>query len=184
MEEVTLVEKVVVTPATATPTTPRRRLFLSNVDLTLVAYLESVTFFEPSLTTLSLSDAFSNLCHALSRLLVPYNFVAGRLQYSADDEESGGRRRLEIDCNDKGAVVVAATTNSEMGLLGHLRAPKPTYVELVKLVREEDEQELCDKPLMSFQCSWVAESSLSIDSIDSMDDRSDGRIPRNGIGME
>ncbi|KAL6011282.1 hypothetical protein ACLOJK_001727 [Asimina triloba] len=109
MEEVTSVEKVAVTPATPT-TQQRRRLFLSNIDLTLtlVPYWESVMFFELPAKA-SLPDAFSNLRHALSHLLVPCYFVAGRLDYSSAEEsesEGGGRRRrrqrLEIDCNDMG----------------------------------------------------------------------------------
>ena len=145
MEDVKLVERMMVLPETPTP---RRRVFLSNIDLTLVAYQESVSFFDPPANQMSLSEAFHRLCRAISHVLVSYDFLAGRLVPSLE-----ASNRLEIDCNNAGFVVAAATTKTTLSQLGELMAPKPEFERLVAFLREEaeDELELKDKPLGFFQ---------------------------------
>ena len=145
MEDVKLVERMMVLPETPTP---RRRVFLSNIDLTLVAYQESVSFFDPPANQMSLSEAFHRLCRAISQVLVSYDFLAGRLVPSLE-----ASNRLEIDCNNAGFVVAAATTKTTLSQLGELMAPKPEFERLVAFLREEaeDELELKDKPLGFFQ---------------------------------
>lgn len=145
MEDVKLVQRMMIQPETPTP---RRRVFLSNIDLTLVAYQESVSFFDPPANQMSFSETFQRLSRGISQLLVYYDFMAGRLVESAE-----ASNRLEIDCNSAGFVLVAATTNTRLSQLGELSAPKQEFGQLVAFLREEneDELELKDKPMGLFQ---------------------------------
>ena len=146
MEEVKLVERMMIQPETPTP---RRRIFLSNIDLTLVAYQESVSFFDPPANQMSFSEACRSISRGISRLLVTYDFMAGRIAPSLE----ASSRRLEIDCNSAGFVLATATTKTRLSQLGELAAPKPEFRQLVAFLREdnEDELELKDKPLGLFQ---------------------------------
>ncbi|ERN02602.1 hypothetical protein AMTR_s00087p00150710 [Amborella trichopoda] len=65
----------------------KHRLFLSNIDLTLVAYYETVAFFKPlKARKLSLLEAFERLRVGLGEILVAYDFVAGRLSPSKEGD--------------------------------------------------------------------------------------------------
>jgi hypothetical protein len=145
MEGVKLVEKVVIVPEMPTN---RRRIFLSNLDLPLVAYQESVSFYDPPENKISFSESYNTLYRALRSLLVPYDFFAGRLVPALEDNS-----RLEIDCNGAGIVVAAARTDTRLSQLGGLFAPKPDFKQLVAFLREEgeDEMEFKDKPLLYIQ---------------------------------
>ncbi|XP_077229740.1 acyltransferase GLAUCE-like [Tasmannia lanceolata] len=157
MEELRLVERFMVVPQTPTR---HHHLFLSNLDLMLVAYSESVSFFGPPAREVPFSQVYHNLRGALSRLLVVYDFLAGRV---GPGSEEG---RLEIDCNSKGVVLVAASATCEMSQLGELRRPKPSYKHLVKFLLEEGGEEVQDKPLLllqltRFQCGSLALAARS-----------------------
>ncbi|KAJ8634275.1 hypothetical protein MRB53_027611 [Persea americana] len=143
---------------TVVPQTPgrRRRLFLSNIDLTLVAFLETVAFFEPPPSPVALVELADTFRGALSRLLVAYDFLAGRLERAREGE------RLEIDCNGAGIVVVTATCSVEMSQLGELRAPKPAYKELARFLQDVGGEELRDKPLMLFQLTQFKCGGLAV----------------------
>ncbi|KAH8517655.1 hypothetical protein H0E87_005542 [Populus deltoides] len=155
MEGVKLVEKVVIVPEMPTN---RRRIFLSNLDLPLVAYQESVSFYDPPENKISFSESYNTLYRALRSLLVPYDFFAGRLVPALEDNS-----RLEIDCNGAGIVVAAARTDTRLSQLGGLFAPKPDFKQLVAFLREEgeDEMEFKDKPLLCIQfgCGSLALAS-------------------------
>lgn len=140
-----LVEKVVILPEK--PTNPRR-IFLSNIDLALVVYQESVSFFDPPQNKMSFSEACNSLYRALSSLLVPYDFFAGRLVPALEDNH-----RFEIDCNGAGAVVAAVKTETNLSQLGDLLVPKPEFRQLVAFLHEEgeEEMELINKPLLHIQ---------------------------------
>ena len=145
MEEFKLIEKVVVTPEK--PTT-NRRMFLSNIDLSLVAYVDSASFFDPPNTEMSFSEICATLYSALRQLLVHYDFMAGRLVPSLDEDD-----RFEIDCNDAGIVVAAARTDRKLSEFGVISAPNPELRPLVVFLVETGlgEIELKDKPLASLQ---------------------------------
>ena len=67
-------ERMMLQPETPTP---RRRIFLSNIDLTLVAYQESVSFFDPPANQMSFLEACQacrGISSGISRLLVTYDF--------------------------------------------------------------------------------------------------------------
>ncbi|XP_031475472.2 acyltransferase GLAUCE-like [Nymphaea colorata] len=154
--EVVEVETSVVVPAEPTK---RGRLFLSNIDLTLVAYHESVAFFLPKPVPDPFPEVEKTLKTALTRLLVHYDFMAGRLAPTPAGV-------LEIDCNDAGVVVATATASCSLEWLGELMMPKPEYKELVKhLVGHLNKKNMEDKPLLllqltRFQCGGHALACL------------------------
>ncbi|KAJ6710950.1 TRICHOTHECENE 3-O-ACETYLTRANSFERASE [Salix koriyanagi] len=156
MEGVKLVEKVVIVPEKPTN---RRRIFLSNLDLPLVAYQESVSFYDPPEKKISFSESYNTLFRALRSLLVPYDFFVGRLVPALEDN-----RRLEIDCNGASVVVAAARTGASLSQLGGLFSPKPNFKQLVAFLSEEgeDEMELKDKPLLYIQLTQFGCGSLAL----------------------
>ncbi|RZC90585.1 hypothetical protein C5167_029716 [Papaver somniferum] len=164
MEDLKLVEKHVIVPETLLN---RRRLFLSNIDLTLVSYIETVSFIEATINAISFAEICSSFYRALRLILVSYDFMAGRLIHQAGEGENDDR--FEIDCNGEGVVVVAVTTSTEMSQLGELRSPnKPEFKKLVSFLRDEEwmNLELKDKSLLflqltRFQCGGVALASRS-----------------------
>ena len=143
MENMKLLEKVVIAPEKPTE---RRQIFLSNIDLSLVVYQESVSFFDPPTNEMTFFEAYHSLCSALSKMLVPYDFLAGRLVPCSEEDN-----RFEIDCNGAGVVVVAARTDTKLSELGDLSSPKLEFRQLVALLDEEgdEERDLKDNPLLS-----------------------------------
>ncbi|KAJ6403765.1 hypothetical protein OIU84_012048 [Salix udensis] len=158
MEGVKLVERVVIVPEKPTN---RRRIFLSNLDLPLVAYQESVSFYDPPEKKISFSESYNTLFRALRSLLVPYDFFAGRLVPALEDN-----RRLEIDCNGAGVVVAAARTGASLSQHGGLFSPKPNFKQLVAFLSEEGENEMefKDKPLLYIQLTQFGCGSLALAS--------------------
>ncbi|KAJ9169749.1 hypothetical protein P3X46_017906 [Hevea brasiliensis] len=158
MENLKLVEKVVILPEKPTKC---RRIFLSNIDLSLVVYQESVSFFDPPKNKISFSEACNSLYTALAHLLVPYDFFAGRLVPALEDDN-----RFEIDCNSAGVVVAAAKTGSTLNQLGELLTPKPEFRQFVAFLHEESEEEmeLQHKPLLHLQLTEMGCGGLALAS--------------------
>ncbi|ONH92857.1 hypothetical protein PRUPE_8G200500 [Prunus persica] len=153
MENVKLVEKVVIAPEK--PKQPRR-LFLSNIDLGLVVYQETVIFFDPPSNGMSFSEAYHSLFRTLGPLLAEYDFLAGRLVPSLEDSN-----RFEIECNGAGVVVAAARTDTKLDELGELLVPKKEFRQFVAfLLQEDEEMDLKDMPLVSFQFTQLGCGSL------------------------
>ncbi|WRX22851.1 hypothetical protein QQP08_015338 [Theobroma cacao] len=89
-----------------TEETPSRRLWVSNMDLLMTRYhISTVYFYKPN----GSSNFFDTkvLKESLSKILVPFYPVAGRLGY----DENG---RLEIVCNAEGVLFIEANTTSIM----------------------------------------------------------------------
>lgn len=150
MERIQLVEKVVIVPEKPTP---RKRMFLSNIDLSLVVYQDSASFFDPPSNQVSFSDICSKLYNALGKMLVHYDFMAGRLVPSLDE-----KNRFEIDCNDAGIVVAAAKTDRKLCEFGVISAPNPELMELVVFLHEQsgEEVDLKEIPLASLQVNFFS----------------------------
>ncbi|KAK9281905.1 hypothetical protein L1049_004813 [Liquidambar formosana] len=129
MEDVKLMEKVLIVPEKPTK---RRRIFLSNIDLSLVVYIDSVTFFDPPPNQMTFSEVCHTLKRAVSELLVTYDFLAGRLVPALEETH-----RLEIDCNGAGAVVAAATTESKLSQFDGIAA-SDVEANMAALTRGED----------------------------------------------
>ena len=80
-------------------------LWNSNVDLVVPRFhTPSVYFYRPSTSTNNFFDA-NVLKEALSKALVPFYPMAGRLKRDEDG-------RIEIDCNAEGVLFVQAHTTS------------------------------------------------------------------------
>ncbi|KAM2182769.1 hypothetical protein COP2_034097 [Malus domestica] len=134
---------------------PPRALWLSNLDLVRrVNHTPSVYFYKPDQNCRS--DFFDPavLKHALSKALVLFYPLAGRLKQNV---QNGGR--LEIDCNAEGVLfVVAETTSVDLDYLGNFA---PTY-EFSSLIPSVDSSVgLSSYPLLvvqvtRFKCGGVA----------------------------
>ncbi|KAK6290300.1 hypothetical protein POUND7_001841 [Theobroma cacao] len=101
--EIIMKESTMVCP---TEETPSRRLWVSNMDLLMTRYhISTVYFYKPN----GSSNFFDTkvLKESLSKILVPFYPVAGRLGY----DENG---RLEIVCNAEGVLFIEANTTSIM----------------------------------------------------------------------
>ncbi|WRX22845.1 hypothetical protein QQP08_015332 [Theobroma cacao] len=84
--------------------TPNRRLWVSNLDLVMIMYhISTVYFYKPNGST-NIFDT-KVLKESLSKILVPFYPIAGRLGY----DENG---RLEIICNAKGVLFTEAESSS------------------------------------------------------------------------
>lgn len=106
--------------------TPQRGLWNANVDLVVPRFhTPSVYFYRPT----GASDFFDArvLKEALSRALVPFYPMAGRLRRDEDG-------RIEINCNGEGVLFVEAETNSVIDDFGDFA---PT-LELKKLIPAVD----------------------------------------------
>jgi omega-hydroxypalmitate O-feruloyl transferase len=145
MGRIELVEKVVIAPEQPTPS---KKMFLSNIDLSLVVYQDSASFFDPPTNQMCFSEICSKLYNALVKMLVHYGFMAGRLVPSLEE-----KNRFEIDCNDAGIVVAAARTDRKLCEFGVISAPNPELKELVVfLLKDGDEEiDLKEIPLASLQ---------------------------------
>ncbi|KAL1352222.1 acyltransferase GLAUCE-like [Arachis hypogaea] len=151
-----LLEKVIVYPEQSTL---NKRIFLSNIDLYLVVYQDNIFFFDPPSSKMSFSKIFNKLCNAFSKLLVHYDFMAGRLVQSLEDSH-----RFEIDCNDAGIVVIAARIDRKLSEFGDIFAPNQNLEEFAIFLQGEQEEEidLKEKPLLSVQLTQFACESLTL----------------------
>ncbi|XVF65902.1 hypothetical protein PTKIN_Ptkin09bG0288000 [Pterospermum kingtungense] len=99
--EITAKESTIVRPA---QDTPKGSLWISNLDLLVARYhVPTVYFYKPN----GCSDFFDSgkLKEALSKILVPFYPIAGRLGF----DKNG---RLEIVCNAEGVLLIEAETTS------------------------------------------------------------------------
>ncbi|EFJ16772.1 BAHD family acyltransferase, clade V [Selaginella moellendorffii] len=137
--EINVEELCLVAPAQATDDQP---LYLSNYDQQVLFNLESVYFYPPS-PHRSDENVVDVLRAALSKLLVPYHFMAGRLRMNARE------KRVEVDCNRAGALFVAATTNVTLADL----QDGPTLVSLLKdfILHSPASHQVSDAPLLTLQ---------------------------------
>lgn len=106
---------------------PPETIFLSNIDLAVAFPVETVFFFE---VPPDKSSSTLNISHRLEKavaevLLVPYYFMAGRLDFNHQT------RRLELLCNNAGALFVSATSRLRLKDLGKLSLPNSTFHHFV-----------------------------------------------------
>ncbi|KAL8233504.1 hypothetical protein R6Q59_019604 [Mikania micrantha] len=127
----------------------KRSMFLSNIDQVLIFNVETVHFFEanpefpPDLVAEKLKSA-------LSKALVPYDFLAGRLRLNPESQ------RFEFDCNGAGAQFVVGSSEFALGEIGDLVYPNPGFRQLVQ--KSYDDVAMEDRPLCltSFKCGGFA----------------------------
>ncbi|PKA54766.1 Omega-hydroxypalmitate O-feruloyl transferase [Apostasia shenzhenica] len=137
----------ITTSSTLFPSEPteRRSMFLSNIDQVLNFSVVTVHFFtaQPKFPP---ELVVERLRYAVERVLVPYDFLAGRLRI---DVEGG---RLEIDCNAAGVGFVAASSEFKLEEIGELDYPNQAFRQLaVAGLPQPEGLNLEDQPLISFQ---------------------------------
>ncbi|KAL3745921.1 hypothetical protein ACJRO7_014940 [Eucalyptus globulus] len=112
-------------PETATWT---GHLPLSELDqIGIITHVPTIYFYKPPPEWLHPADAiFDTLRGSLSRMLVPFYPLAGRLRWL-----EGGRLRLE--CNAMGVCFIEAESEGELNDLGDF-SPRPEFEQLVPSV--------------------------------------------------
>lgn len=136
--------------------TERRYVFLSNIDQVLNFSVETVHFFNANAEH-PIESIVATLRSAVERVLVPYDFLAGRLRL---DESKG---RLEIDCNAAGVKFVVAKSELELAELGDLEYPNPAFRQLVTMTEAGGGHGLEDRLLCAFQVT-LTKHSLQLQS--------------------
>lgn len=109
--------------------TPVETIFLSNIDQAVAFPVETVFFFEvppnrSSSSTLGIAELVKKSLAEV--LLVPYYFMAGRLNFNHET------KRLELLCNNAGVLFVsAAAPGLALKDLGNLSVPNSTLHHLI-----------------------------------------------------
>uniref|UniRef100_A0A6N2NJV5 Omega-hydroxypalmitate O-feruloyl transferase n=1 Tax=Salix viminalis TaxID=40686 RepID=A0A6N2NJV5_SALVM len=115
--------------------------FLSNLDQNIAVIVRTIYCFKSDVK--GNEDAVEVLKNALSKILVPYYPLAGRLTISSEG-------KLIVNCTGEGAVFVEAETECEIAELGDITKPDP--VTLGKLVYETPgAQNILQIPLVTAQ---------------------------------
>ncbi|XP_022747538.1 omega-hydroxypalmitate O-feruloyl transferase [Durio zibethinus] len=137
--------------------TERKSMFLSNIDKVLNFPVETVHFF-PAHKDFPPRVVAEKLKSALSKILAPYDFLAGRLR---SNPETG---RLEIDCNSAGIGFAVASSDYALDSLGNLVYPNPAFGQLIYKSMdnlEQDDQPLCIVQVTWFKCGGFAMGILT-----------------------
>ncbi|XWS65237.1 hypothetical protein CRYUN_Cryun05aG0075000 [Craigia yunnanensis] len=137
--------------------TERKSLFLSNIDKVLNFPVETVHFF-PSHKDFPPHLVAEKLKTTLAKLLIPYDFLAGRLRSNPETV------RLEIDCNSAGIGFAVATSDYTLDSIGDLVYPNPAFGQLIYKSMdnlEQDDQPLCIVQVTSFKCGGFAMGILT-----------------------
>ncbi|XP_057781317.1 acyltransferase GLAUCE-like [Salvia miltiorrhiza] len=133
--------------------TQPKSIFLSNIDQILDYNIPTAHFFKrnPDFPPQIVAE---KLKIALRRVLVPYDFMAGRLELNP---QTG---RLEIDCNGAGAGFVVASSEISLDEMGDcLIHPNLGYRKLAVEKLENlahDDKPLCVFQITSFKCGGFA----------------------------
>ncbi|XP_043711131.1 omega-hydroxypalmitate O-feruloyl transferase-like [Telopea speciosissima] len=135
---------------------PVETLFLSNIDQAVCFPVETVFFFEALpcgfSSTLDISERVKRSVSEV--LLIPYYFMAGRLKFNVETD------RLELICNNAGALFVSATSGLALKDLGDLSLPNPSFHHLIH--RPGRSKSLPEKPLLTIQVTRFKCGGFSI----------------------
>ncbi|XP_057476859.1 acyltransferase GLAUCE-like [Actinidia eriantha] len=134
---------------------PMETIFLSNIDQAVVFPVETVFFFQVPPTKAS---STLNICEVVKRavaevLLVPYYFMAGRLNFNH------GSSRLELVCNNAGVMFVGATSRLALKDLGNLSPPNVSFhwfIHRPGLYKSLDKTPLFTIQVTRFRCGGFA----------------------------
>nr|WOJ51791.1 acetyl transferase 1 [Phlegmariurus tetrastichus] len=93
----------------AIPTPPTDRYFLSNLDQVFSGqwYMNTIYYFHPPEASTATQNLATSLKESLSRTLVHYPALAGRVKGGEDG-------RLEVDLNDEGVPVKEASVDAKL----------------------------------------------------------------------
>ena len=114
-------------------------MFLSNIDKVLSFNVQTVHFFKahPDFPPTTVVEKLET---ALRKVLVPYDFLAGRLKMNPKLD------RLEVECNGAGAGFVVASSEFTLDEIGDLVFPNPAFQQLTVMTMDNlapDDQPLC-----------------------------------------
>ncbi|KAJ8551660.1 hypothetical protein K7X08_021675 [Anisodus acutangulus] len=133
--------------------TQKKTMFLSNIDQVLNFDVQTLHFFNAN-PEFSPEIVTERLRIALSKVLVPYDFLAGRLKMNQES------KRLEFDCNCSGAVFLVASSELTLKDIGDLVYPNPAFRKLIQHEKidhlEKDDKPLCIIQVTSFKCGGFA----------------------------
>ncbi|RDX81535.1 Omega-hydroxypalmitate O-feruloyl transferase, partial [Mucuna pruriens] len=130
--------------------TEKKSLFLSNIDKVLNFDVDTVHFFAANkdFPPQKVAEKFKS---ALEDVLVVYDFLAGRLNINSET------KRLEIDCNAKGAGFVVASCEYKLSEIGDLVYPNPAFAQFIhKDFLKPGDLLLCLAQVTSFKCGGFA----------------------------
>lgn len=135
---------------------PVETIYLSNIDQQLAFPVETLFFFKENKDannkTLDIADtvkkAFSE------KLLVPYYFLAGRINFNLLQQ------RLELVCNNAGILFVGASSDLRLDELGDLSAPNPSFRDLI--FELEGFHSLADTPVFTAQVAFFIVTLLML----------------------
>ena len=124
--------------------TPRKSIYLSNIDQILNYNIPTAHFFKKN-PDFPHENVAKKLKIALQKVLVPYDFMAGRIELNL---ETG---RLEVDCNGAGVGFVVASSEFSLEEMGDfLVHPNLGYRQLA-VEKLENLGHDVDQPLCVFQ---------------------------------
>ncbi|KAI3470305.1 hypothetical protein Pfo_026968 [Paulownia fortunei] len=134
--------------------TQKKSIFLSNIDQILNYNIPTAHFFKPN-PDFPPENVTKRLKMALEKVLVSYDFMAGRLKLN---HKSG---RLEMDCSAAGAGFVVASSELSLDEIGdYLVYPNLGFrqlsVQRLDNLAPEVDQPLCVFQVTSFKCGGFA----------------------------
>ncbi|KAJ8450532.1 hypothetical protein Cgig2_020169 [Carnegiea gigantea] len=131
----------------------RGSMFLSNIDQVLNFDVQTIHFFTAN-PNFPPKIAFKKIQNALQKLLVTYDFLAGRMKLN---QETG---RFEFDCKNSGIGFVVARSQHTLDELGDLVYPNPSFEQLVTKRMDDTLQveghPLCIVQVTAFKCGGFA----------------------------
>ncbi|KAF9587276.1 hypothetical protein IFM89_039523 [Coptis chinensis] len=131
--------------------TERKSVFLSNIDKSLNFKASTIYFFSSN-PNFSIENIVAKLENAYRKVLVQYDFLAGRLRWNSE------QGRIEIDCNAAGAGFVVASCGlsfEELGGIGSLNIETQQFA-LRKWNASPEDQPLFVMQVTSFRCGGFA----------------------------
>ncbi|KAI3471432.1 hypothetical protein Pfo_030796 [Paulownia fortunei] len=148
--KVTLHESILVFPSQETQ---KKSLFLSNIDQILNYNIPTAHFFTAN-PDFPPETVAKRLKVALEKVLVPYDFMAGRFKLNQQSD------RLDIDCNAAGAGFVVASSEYSLDDLGDFVHPNLGFrqlaVQILDNLGPDNDQPLCTFQVTSFKCGGFA----------------------------
>ncbi|RWW57893.1 hypothetical protein BHE74_00035278 [Ensete ventricosum] len=135
---------------------PMKTIHLSNIDQTAAFPVETVFFYG---TTPDGAESTFDIIERVKRsvseeLMVPYYFMAGRVHFNVET------KRLELVCNNAGALFAGATSKLSLKEVGDLSAPNPSFQRLV--LRAEEFGSLPKTPIFTIQVTRFRCGGFSI----------------------
>ncbi|GLJ15506.1 hypothetical protein SUGI_0254580 [Cryptomeria japonica] len=122
----------------------RRSLFLSNIDQIFVGRILNSLYCFSAYPAIPFDAIVSLTTQALSKILVPYDFMCGRLAFNSE------QGRFEIDCNAAGVPFAICTSPLSLIELGDIDYSNAAFNQLCFLPHSAKRTPE-DQPLLSFQ---------------------------------